>query len=327
MSLIWNKGLAARCDVRLPDEFPGARRGDLRYIPDRTLAVDDVAVEDAPDDAITDLDRFDTLAPGALVWIRGTWVRSFVRQVLPRLRGPIVLVTGDHDASLPGDLGDDARAIVESPQIAHWYTQGYDGTVPIERVSPIPIGVDLHSVAERPMWGSAVASPDEQAEELESIARSLPPLEERIPRIYCDFSWSGGHDTPRGMRLPETRTAVVELLLDNPLIEHQREPLPRAELWRRKGRYMASLSPHGHALDCHRTWESLTLRQVVLVPSSPIDPLFEGTTAFPIASWRDLDHPRLVRWIALARAVPTPGAPLTNEHWIAKMRERGSSAS
>jgi hypothetical protein len=327
MSLIWNKGLAARCDVRLPDEFPGALHGDLRYVPDRTLATDEVPAAAAPDDAITDLERFDALEPGALVWVRGTWLRSFARQVLPRLRAPIVLVSGDNDASLPSELGDEGRAIVTSPLVAHWYTQNYDGTAPIERVSPIPAGVDLHTVAEHSRWGSPVASPDDQAAELESIARSLPPLEERIPRVYCDFTWAGGYGTPCGARLPESRTAIRDLLLRNPLIEHQFDELPRAEMWRRKGQYAASLSPHGHGLDCHRTWESLALGQVVVVPSSPIDPLFDGTTAVPIARWLDVDHPHFVRWLALARAVSEPTRPLTNEHWIARMRSRSSPGS
>jgi len=261
------------------------------------------------------------------VWVRGNWLRSFVHQVLPSLRVPIVLVSSDTHASLPTALGDEGRTIIESPLVAHWYTQNYDGTAPIEHVSPIPIGIDLHTLAEHPKWGEAVSSIDEQAAELDATVRSLQPLEERIPRIYCDFSWAGGNVTPAAARLPETRTRIRDLLAGHPLVEHQREALPRSEMWRRKGQYAASLSPHGTGLDCHRTWESLALGQVVLVPSSPIDPLFDRTTAFPVARWNDLDLDHLIRWLAIARHVEDPTGPLTNEHWIAQMRSRSSPAS
>ena len=35
------------------------------------------------------------------------------------------------------------------------------------------------------------------------------------------------------------------------------------------------ISPPGNGIDCHRTWESLILGNIVLLQSSPLDPLFE----------------------------------------------------
>lgn len=279
-------------------------------------------------DLIEEPERFDKITPGELVWVRGTHLAAFVREVLPRLSAPVALVTGDADSSFPSDAGDLARAVLESPMILHWYTQNYDGCGPRERVSGIPIGLDLHTVSEGPAWGEQQASPQEQEAALAGIVASLPPLQERILRIYIDFNWSAGWSrVPTGARLPDTRAEIVNRLRSHPLVVFQEERLSRSEMWRRKGRYAFSLSPHGNGLDCHRTWESLVLGQVVLVPSSSLDPLFDGTRAVPLPSWEDIRLPELVRWLALALQLPDPDAALTNEYWVHQMRRASCARS
>lgn len=318
---IWNRGIAAGCDVRIPDEFPDG----LTYTRVPTLAGDNVF--HAPEtETVIDLGPFETLEPGALVWVRGAWLPAFVEHVLPRLTTPIVLVTGDTDSSLPSAAADVGRAVIESPLVLHWYTQNFDGTAP-ERVSPIPIGLDLHTLWDEPGAGARMSAQHQEAE-LDAIVRSLPPLVERIPRIYVDFSWANS-DTPApfGARLTETRPEIVQLLAANPLVVHQEHPLPRSEMWRCKGQYAFSLSPHGHGLDCHRTWESLILGQVVLVPSSPLDPLFEGLAAFALRSWSDITLDNVVRWLAKATKIDEPHARLTNDSWLTRMRDHAAGYS
>jgi hypothetical protein len=48
------------------------------------------------------------------------------------------------------------------------------------------------------------------------------------------------------------------------------EELNRSELWRRHGNYSFVISPPGHGLDCHRTWEALALGciPITLAPTS-----------------------------------------------------------
>ena len=53
-------------------------------------------------------------------------------------------------------------------------------------------------------------------------------------------------------------------------------------------------SPPGHGLDCHRTWEALSLGCIVLVQASPLDGLF-AHWQLPVVSLAGLDA-----WAALA---------------------------
>lgn len=315
---VWTKGIAALCDRRIPDEFPD---GVYVHHPSPLLGAGGANLSAAAVDLIPAPELFDDVAAGALVWVRGTYLAAFVHQVLPRLRVPVVLVTGDADSSFPSDGGPHARAVLESPMVLHWFTQNHDGSGPPARISGIPIGLDLHTVSQEPAWGEQQASPEQQEAALADIVAVLPPVDERILQVYVDLSWSAGWGhVPRGARLQETRAEVIEKLRGNPCVVHQEERLSRSEMWRRKGQYAFSIGPHGNGLDCHRTWESLALGQVVLVPTSSLDPLFTGTRGVPLASWDDITLPHLVRWLARSLLLPEPDASLSNEHWVARMR-------
>ena len=102
-------------------------------------------------------------------------------------------------------------------------------------------------------------------------------------------------------------------------------PQPRSELWRQRGRYAFSASPHGLGLDCHRTWEGLVLGQIVLVPTSSIDPLFEGLRVVPLSTWDAITEQNLERWRAELAELPHPAPQLTSEHWVARMRRGRAS--
>ncbi len=330
VELVWNKGIARLCDRRIPDEFPDG----FTYRPVPTLAGERISAE-LPVDVIAEPARYADIRKGEIVWVRLSWLPAFVRQVLPLVRAPFVLATADSDSSVPRDLPELAREILASPYVLRWFTQNYDGAAP-ERMAPLPIGIDFHSVSERPIWGERMASPHQQEVELETLARALPPLERRDPRLYLDFSWNfawaqayldmmwplsvDGNDTaPATARLPEGRRAIVRKLRWRRAVVCQKRRLPRGEMWRRRGQYAAVLSPHGGGLDCHRTWEALALGHLVVVPSSSLDPLFEGLRVVAVSDWDQVRAGNLARWLAASARDATRG-PLTSRYWVERMR-------
>src|SRR5262249_26229367 len=99
----------------------------------------------------------------------------------------------------------------------------------------------------------------------------------------------------------------------------QEAPLPRGEMWHRRGQYAAVLSPHGSGLDCHRTWEALALGHLVVVPSSSLDPLFEGLSVVTVPDWDQVSAEHLARWLSASVGAASRG-PLTSRYWIERMR-------
>jgi hypothetical protein len=314
--LVWNKGIARLCDHRLPDEFPDG----LTYRSVPTLAGAAIS-PDLPSDVIADPGRYAAVKDGDLVWVRLSWLPSFVRQVLPAVRARFVLATADSDSSVPSDLPRElAQAILGSPKVIRWFTQNHDGTAS-ERISPLPIGIDFHSVAERSIWGEEIASASRQEATLLAIARSLPPLARRVPAVYLDFDPSRRVSAPAAARLFESRRTIAKRLRRRQGIVCQEGTLPRGEMWRRRGQYAAVLSPHGNGLDCHRTWEALALGHLLVVPASPLDPLFEGLPVVAVRRWDDVTAGNLARWLLqAATATPSPAGPLSSRYWVERMR-------
>ena len=97
--------------------------------------------------------------------------------------------------------------------------------------------------------------------------------------------------------------------------------IARRRMWELMGSYAIVASPPGHGLDCHRTWEALSMGCVVLVHASPLDPLFAflELPVVPLArleDWTALADPgrlqaivdRYAAWTQPAHLVPRPSA-------------------
>jgi hypothetical protein len=333
VELVWNKGIAALCDWRFPDEFPDGK--SYSPVPEYAGALWSF---DLPDSLISDPSACRKIEDGDLVWVRLSWLRSFVRQVLPLVKANFVLVTGDSDSCVPSELGPEARAVLDCSKVVHWYTQDYDGSGPLERISPVPIGIDFHMISERPFWGEAEASALEQERTLVSIGKSFPPLQARLQRVYADFGWQRGFGRYgcyrdfgvyrrfhplEGTSFHESRRQLLKELRRNELVYCQPGPLPRREMWRRQGEYAFVLSPHGHmGLDSQRTWEALALGHIVLAPSSSVDSLYVDLPVVPLKSWNEITPENLEKWLSLYSNDGATHEKLRSSYWVNQMRSR-----
>lgn len=316
--LVWNKGIAALCHARIPDEFPGG--GPYTSMP--TLAG---AIAGPQSALISNPAHYLNLPDGALVWVRLAWLKPFIEQVLPLLTNHIVLVTGDSDGSTPSEAMPDARLILESPKVIRWWAQNCDGSVPRAKVSPVPIGIDFHTLSERPFWGESTSTPLEQELTLKSIRDRLPPIQDRIPRVYLDFAWQMDYesrDLP-GAKCLDRRPQIITKLLNNKLCFLQKR-LPRSKMWKKRGEYMFVLSPHGHGLDCHRTWEALALGHIVVTTSSSLDPLYEGMPVITVDSYDAITEDNLRAWQERFACGSNDHPKLTSRYWAELMREAPS---
>ena len=200
-----------------------------------------------------------------------------------------------------------------------WFTQNLDGTHTSDKLFPIPIGIDFHTISNQRRWGHRQATPCQQEEELEQIRATMPSNGDRLVRVHADFHFNKHQQTRSG----DTRERVQALLSQNSNVDFQGEKLPRTALWRERVRYAFVASPHGHGLDCHRTWESLVLHTIPIVRHSSLDALCDGLPVVIVNDWHDITTENLRRWHASYRdafADPTVQERLTNRYWIARMR-------
>ena len=323
VELIWNKGLAQMCDRRFPDEFASGQ-----YSPIATLA-GALASSSLPNDLIADTEVHCDIRDGDLVWVRLSWLKSFVEQILPRIKNKFVLITGDSDSCVPSEVMAEARSILACSNVVHWYAQNYDGSIQGEKISPIPIGIDFHMLSEKPMWGEEVAAPAEQEDLLESIRGSLPPLANRFRKVYVDFAWQQSFGLRhyrrfhplKGTTFHESRRRIARKMMRNESVFCQPGPLRRSQMWQERGQYAFVLSPHGMGLDCHRTWEALALGHIVLVPSSSLDSLYVDLPVVILNNWGDITPDALTRWHSVFASNAGLQEKLKNRYWIDELRK------
>jgi hypothetical protein len=297
---VWSRGLALSCDHNGGFAFVRQQRGGGRPALRFTAGA------------------YAGIRNGDLVWVRITALPQFVEEVLPRIEARFALVTGDEDWSIPSGF-DRARDITANPKVLCWFTQNYDGADDSGKIFPIPIGLDFHTISNRHKWGHWQATPRQQEIELNALRARMPANVDRLVRAHADFHFNKRENEFHG----ENRDTIQAILSGNPNVDFQQRKVSRLDLWREKTRYAFVISPHGHGLDSHRTWESLVLGNIVIVKRSSLDALYEGLPVVIVDDWREVTADNLRRWHAEYRgAFLGDGVQerLTNRYWIARVR-------
>ncbi len=297
---VWSRGLALCCDHNGGLTFVRGQRGaraPLRFNP-----ADFEAVKD-----------------GDLVWMRLIALPQFLKEALPRIRARFALLTGDEDWSIPGSFAG-SHELLQSDKLVYWFSQNLDSAAAAHpKLQVLPIGIDYHTISNGPRWGHERATPAEQEAELEELRARMLPTEQRQPLAHADFHFNKRKDQTWG----DDRDSVQRVLEGNPCVVFQATKLKRIELWREKTRFAFVVSPHGNGLDCHRTWESLVLGNIVIVKRSSIDALYEGLPVVIVDEWSEITPENLRAWQeqhSPAFRRPEVLERLTNRYWIDRAR-------
>jgi hypothetical protein len=299
--LVWSRGLALLCEHHGGRAFVREQRGGSGRPPLRC-----------------DPRGYEGVRDGDLVWVRLTALPEFLERVLPRIRARFALLSGDEDWSMPSHFAR-AREILDNKHVLCWFSQNLDGTDTSGKMFPLPIGIDFHTISNRRKWGHARATPREQEQELHSLRRTMPSNADRLLRVHADFHFNK-HECGASR---ETRASVEAALRTNGSVDFLPYKLPRLQLWREKARYAFVVSPRGGGLDCHRTWESLALDNIVIVKRSPLDALYQGLPVVIVDRWEEITESNLRRWHAQHAggfAGRDVQARLSNRYWIDRVR-------
>lgn len=304
---IWNLGLAMDCDVTpfrtLPPNYQTSPTPQYAY----------------PENYIKGVKE------GDIIWLQTHQVARFVFKVLPYIQTHFFLYINDGDRTFPASYRTafDVDALIRDPRVIHIFGQNVDYSGRDGKVSGIPIGVDFHTVAHSSLcrhFGETRQTVEEQMHLLEDLLATLKPTSERIPKAYVDF-----HLNNRGNVFGESRAQIFQRIYPSGVIDFPQNRIPRHELWAAKGQYAFSISPHGAGLDCHRTWEDLLLGCIVIVKTSPLDPLYEGLPVVIVKDWSEITRSNLNKWLKRygdAFTNPRYRERLTHEYWMNVMRAK-----
>lgn len=267
---------------------------------------------------------------GDIIWIRAANFQQFYKDVFPKIKAPIVLIICDGDECFPSTVtkGMDFEAFLADKNIIHIFAQNFDYAGKSSKISHLPIGIDFHTIAFREggkgYWGQK-GSPMEQEAFLNDLLKTLQPTSKRKKRAYVDFQLNDSlrHAYCRTHVKPgESRETIFKTIIQTNLIDFGSQ-MSRGDLWKTKGQYAFSVSPHGNGLDCHRTWEDLILGCIVIVKTSPLDPLYEGLPVVIVKDWDEVNQKNFDLWIEKfgdAFSNPNYRERLKHEYWMKKIR-------
>jgi hypothetical protein len=309
-NFIWNMGLSALSDK-------GVHSSPIKFFKEE----DSPSFDPAP---------YQNIQRGDIVWLKCRFVASFYREIFPQVKHPFVLVINDGDESFPSQCGlssECLQSLLSSDRIIHIFAQNCDLREPHPKVTLLPIGLDFHTIAYKGPkggWGE-IGSPLQQESDLKQILQTLPPTHLRKIQAFVDFQFSDsirGGEHKRYLEWGEDRTSIFHRLLPTGLIAHGNW-MRRSELWKTKGKYAFSISPHGNGLDCHRTWEDLILGCIVIVKTSSLDPLYEGLPVVIVQDWSEITVENMKKWKELYKDAftnPSYREKLTHHYWMEKIR-------
>jgi hypothetical protein len=100
----------------------------------------------------------------------------------------------------------------------------------------------------------------------------------RLNKCYSNFHFL--------LHSQDRRDAITQIPRN--LVFYEPRRIMRVDSWTNMIHFRYVISPHGNGLDCHRTWEALTLGCIPIVKTSPLDPLFAGLPVMIVKEWSDI---------------------------------------
>ena len=202
--------------------------------------------------------------------------------MLPIIDYSFILVSGDCDETIPNEILNNNNFInfINDKRIIHWFCQNM--TLQHNKITKIPIGLDYHTLTQRPLWGP-ISSCQDQEKMLIMIKEKSVPFYNRNIKCYANFQFS--MDTKLGY---DRKDAYRKLNKD--IIYYEENKVSRLITWNKQKDFAFVICPHGGGLDCHRNWEALCLGCIPIVKTSKIDKLYENLPVLIVNEWNIIDN-------------------------------------
>lgn len=243
------------------------------------------------------------------IHVKSDHLSFFFREAIPKIKHPIILVSGDSDY---GGVADHL-SFIDHPNIIHWFAQNCELQTKHPKITPIPIGIDnpIFTKLDKRLGHIILNIKDFKPFRNYNInERGFQPLLNEISKnqtLFVDKPMSvlaTFHQFER-LKKPnlnesgrEPRKLAFEQLEENSSVYFVKSRIPQTECWKMHNNFSFEISPLGKGLDSHRTWEALCLNTIPIVVKSPLDYLYqsEDLPVIILDSWLDITPENLSEW-------------------------------
>ena len=235
------------------------------------------------------------ISSGSVVYVIASALKDWFQKIYPRLlkeNKSIILVTGDSVRSNPLDSmnidRDKFNQIMDEGIIYHWFCQNCDIDLE-EYVTPIPVGIDYHTINRKNFWGEFQTHYIIQDLEINYASRNrLNDFKKRKYDLFCDIHLNPSHKKERKIAYEKSKSINNAYFVD--------KQMRRGEYWIKMRRSKFIVSPRGVGIDCHRSWEAIALGVVPIIKSSNLSSIFEELPVLIVDSFEDLNDSLLRRY-------------------------------
>ena len=199
-----------------------------------------------------------------------------------------MIIIYEGDPTLPGGLNEREKLAqnMKSGKIIHLFGSNLEINKLPSNATQLPLGIH-NKAANFPL-----ERPDSY---LVKLAKSALPIRNRYCKILCDNMARQNVMPIPGY--PWDRGQVVKILKKNKVCKVLKLRVSWENYLNLKSLYAFEASPLGNGVDCYRTWEALALGSIVIVPSTFLDPLFQGLPVVKVKDWNQVTPQNLAKWL------------------------------
>jgi len=238
------------------------------------------------------------------IYVCSTALLYFTKLYMNQITYKYVIVAGDSDMTINAHYPH-IKLLLNHPNLIHLYVQ--NGSGEHEKMTKLPIGLDYHTFISKPQkfWKlkPSINLPIRQENELVKIKNRSKPFDQRIKLCFVNF----------GNQYPDRIKAHKEL--PSLLIHKMNTGNSRNMVWNTQSKFTFVISPFGHGIDCHRTWEALILGCIPIVKHSSIIKVFDDLPVLIIKEWRDINKQLLEKTIEDYKKRDFNYEKLTLKYW------------
>lgn len=210
----------------------------------------------------------------AIIFVQIDHLGIFFKDYHSKITNPYILLThrcaGEHDDD---PIPDKYIKWVDDPKMIAWFSQNID-RIGHPKLKHLPIGLanQIHLHGDITVVSKCIKK------------YNIPSLE-RKKLLYLNFMLSHPERSHVANLFKKAKFCTIKS--DHVAHIYNAGEKPQDYL-KDLAEHCYVLSPRGHGLDCHRTWEALLMGCIPIVRSSTLDPLYENLPVLIINQWEEV---------------------------------------